>query len=495
MPERPMQATGVWLGNSAWPSGSSPGAFARDVFRLERCETDRDRALVFNKWLLRCMNRGPNMRLPGLGGYIHSADPHLLFTSWGHNECTGWGWVATEALQAAGMKARRAVTNDSGHTFYEVWYKGLDGKEGWHAFDPFIGWYFLNEAGEVASCEELAANPDLVTHPRPGGRERLGHHPERSGVLHRYKVGDNLDVVQPVKNYELRYEMRPGMSFSNLWKPQIPELALRYKEGEEGAHCDIAFYDEDGKPRYPEHHPYWKHYVWPTGRSSGISGGEAVRWHGSGTLRWEPLLYGQAMTHSSANAVFENGTLRPTGAKKHCEVWWHIKLPYLASYLRLNVAADCGGGDLIGFAVSPDAGRSLHTLYWERSAPPKLLSFGPDSVPGIKGMQEFWLRCDISTQSATSPLRIRGLGIHVGYQVNMHILPRLVPGANELYLQAEKLEGVKLTADWAYTHPDGEKVERVELAKSGRSARSVEPGIKKPDDLIMRGVTVKCLPA
>src|SRR3990170_3359583 len=144
-----MQAKGVWFGNTAWPSGASPGAFARDVFRLEGCRTDREKALAFAQWLLRCMNRGPNLKLPGLGGYIHSADPLLLFTSWGHNECTGWGWIAAEALQAAGLKARRAVAFNSGHTFYEVWYKGLDGEEGWHAFDPFIGWHFTNEKGEV----------------------------------------------------------------------------------------------------------------------------------------------------------------------------------------------------------------------------------------------------------------------------------------------------------------------------------------------------------
>ena len=205
-----MKATGVWFGNKAWPSGSSPGAFARDVFRLEKCKTDREKALAFNDWLLRCMNRGPNLDIPSMGGYARCCDPTLLFTSWGHNSCTGWGFVAVEALQAAGLKARRVVAFASSHTIYEVWYKGLNGKEGWHAFDPFIGWYFLNDEGEVASCEELAANPDLVVHPRSGGRSRLGHHPERSRILHRYQVHDLLDIVQPVQGNELRYFPKIG---------------------------------------------------------------------------------------------------------------------------------------------------------------------------------------------------------------------------------------------------------------------------------------------
>ncbi len=48
---------------------------------------------------------------------------------------------------------------------------------------------------------------------------------------------------------------------------------------------------------------------------------------------------------------------------------------------------------------------------------------------------------------------MRGLQITVGYQLNMSIIPRLVPGNNALYLQAEKLDGVKLVAEWAYGHP------------------------------------------
>jgi hypothetical protein len=440
------------------------------------------------------MNRGPNLKLPGMGAAIHSADPTLLFTSWGHNECTGWGWVAAEALQAAGMKARRAVAFKSGHTFYEVWYAGEDGREGWHAFDPFIGWYFLNERGEVASCAELASNPDLVLHPRSGGRSRLGHHPDRSGFLHRYQVDDLLDVIQPVQNYELRFEPRAGQSYTQLWRPELPELAWKDAATQRAAHCDISLYDEEGKPRYPEHLPYWKNYAWETA-GSGINGNQAVRWHGCGALRWQPLELGAAGAWRSANAVFENGTVRPAGAKKHCEVWWHIKLPYLATYLSIHPAADLGGGDLLGFAVSPDAGRSVHSLYWKAGDPPKQILNGPGEGPSVRGLQEFWVRLDLSTQSPASPLRVRGLQLTVGYQLNMNVLPRILPGDNTLYLQAEKLDGVKLSAEWAYTHPDGEKLDSVSLDAAGRASKKVNPGVNRPEDIVMRGVTLRCVAA
>ena len=490
-----MNAKGVWFGNTSWPGWSSPGAFARDVFKMEGCTTDREKAMVFNDWFLRCMNRGPNLNLPAFGSYGLCLDPTILFTSWSHNECSGWGWVAAEALQAAGLKARRSVAFANGHTFYEVWYEGLDGVEGWHAFDPFIGWYYLNDSGEVASCEELAANPDLVTNPREGGRARNGHHPERSGVTHRYKVHDNLNIEQPVQKRELRFEPRVGQVFTALWQRELPTLAMMADAThKEGAHCDITLYDEEGKARYPEHLPYWKHYVWPTPKDvEHTNGGMPVRWHGSGAMRWSPLKWAADVVESAHNASFEKGTLRPTGIRDHCEVWWKITLPHLASYLRLNVTADASGSDTIGFTISPDGGKTLRNIHWGNGVPPKMLTVEPRDEGSVNGCQEIWLRVDMSMQSEDSALCLRGLDITVGYQLNMNILPRLVPGDNELYLQADELNGVRLEADWAFTSPDGEVIETVSLNEAGRSSAKVHLDIKRPDDIIMRGVTMRCL--
>ena len=137
-----MTAKNVWFGNENWPSGRSPGDFAREVFRIEGCKTDKEKAFAFYTWFQRCMLRGPNLyQASGAGTYARVFDALSIF-AWGSHECTGWGWVAAEALNAAGVKARRMVANANGHTFYEVWYKGDNGKEAWHAFDPFLGWYF-----------------------------------------------------------------------------------------------------------------------------------------------------------------------------------------------------------------------------------------------------------------------------------------------------------------------------------------------------------------
>jgi hypothetical protein len=500
-----MSATGVWFGNEQWPSGASPGAFAKDVFRIENCKSDKQRALAFYTWFQRCMCRGRLPQRPGFDGMLETADPLSTFT-WGFHQCTGWGWVAAEALQAAGVKARRAVIHNRGHTIYEVWYAGENAKEGWHAFDPFLGWYLLNQDGEVASCAELAANPDLAVHPR-GGPPRFGNHPERSALDYPFHTGDNLDIVQPVTNDSISYELEPGQSYENLWRPELPNLAWGDSTYPRGAHCDVSLFDETGKIRYPEHHPYWRHYVWPTLRTDGIAGGQPVRWQGCGALRWKPLTHGRQAACSAHNAVFENGMLRPAGANKHCEVWWRIRLPYQATYLRLMPVVEACGSDLICFVVSPDAGRSVLPLHNKNGVPPKIITHGPRELPAneppdgsapegpsIRGSREFWLRLDMSSKSDASPLRVLSLGITVGYQFNMQILPRLMPGKNTLFLEAAKLDGAKLQAEWVCTDAQGrsQQVETVELAKSGRAQRTVETNAAAPDDLIMRGVSVRC---
>jgi len=206
-------------------------------------------------------------------------------------------------------------------------------------------------------------------------------------------------------------------------------------------------------------------------------------------------LYGDKVIHKANNAIFENGTVKPIGNKTYCEVFWKIQVPYLASYLRIGTALDIGGGDIFGISISPDNGESFHTLHWGGSHPPKVLELNPRTAPSINGLREFIIRMDMSSQSKNSTLRLRGFQINVGYQVNMNILPRLLPGKNELCIKAKSISpSVKLEAEWAYTHPDGEMIDTVTLDKAGENKTIKILIIKSPADIIMRGVTLYCRP-
>jgi hypothetical protein len=504
-----MSAKGVWLGNAAWPNNKSCGQFAKDVFRLAEARTDKQKALAFYDWMQRCMMRGANLQTPdGAGGYSRNFDPLVLLTSWGFGECTFWGWVATECLCAAGLKARRVVVHKQGHTYYEVWYKGDDGAEQWHAFDPYIGWYFLNESGEVASCAQLASNPQLVQNPLPGHPVPLGSHPERSGLGHRHRTEDQVIIDQPLRLEENSWDLRRGMEVTFNFLPEVPHKALFTRHpaiGEQpvdnrpdGTHDDICEISRLGFRQYARHIPYWKNYMWPTPNKDLRNEGQPVRWHGAGALRWKPLLYGAEPAVDARNAVFQNGSLKATGQHHFCEVMYHVRLPYLISWLDVDYDVAGAGGDVFSLHVSADDRRT----WW----PLKTAGSGPhwgqatngqaewkNREPSVQGLKEFWLRLTMLSHSPVPTLAVQALNIAVGFQHNMHIQPRLVPGANPLWVEAGQLgDGAKLQAEWIYQIDGEEKRTGIELAKTGRSEETVKLDAGCPSKIWMTGIRLAC---
>jgi hypothetical protein len=503
-----MGARGVWLGNESWPGNQSCGQFARDVFRLAGATTDKQKALAFYDWMTRCMMRGPNLQTPdGAGGYSRNYDPLALLTSWGHGECTFWGWIATECLNAAGLKTRRVVVHNQGHTYYEVWYKGDDGVEQWHAFDPFGGWYFLNERDEVASCEELARDPQLAQNPRPGHPVPLGHHPDRANQAHRHRTEDQIFIDQPIRDESNSWDLQKGMEVTFNFMPAALDKALfpicaRAGEPpvavETGTHCDMTELSRLGARHHTRHLPYWKNYMLPTDDRGALNERRPVRWHGEGALRWKPLQQGAAACCETHFAKFENNTLRPEGPHTFTEAWYHFKLPFLVSYISIDYDVTGAGGDWFGLSLSADNRRS-----WWSIAPKNNPHWGMASngqaqwragKSSIHGLKEFWLRIDLVSHSAKPTLAVQGFNVTIGFQHNMFVQPMLMPGANPLWLQAAELDaGCRVEADWIYQTRGDEHRARLAQNQSGKARMPLVLDAKSPADILMTGVQLRCV--
>ena len=95
------------------------------------------------------------------------------------------------------------------------------------------------------------------------------------------------------------------------------------------------------------------------------------------------------------------------------------------------------------------------------------------------------------THSAQPTLNLRALKITVGYQVNMHLLPRLLPGKNVARIEAAELDGAKLSAEWSCTLPDGDRLDCVALDAAGEARADVELNVERPEDIVMRGVRLQ----
>ena len=503
-----MPAKRVWLGNDRWPSNRTCADFARDVFRLAGAGTDKEKALAFYDAMIRHFMRGPNLWVPVAGGRARSYEPLLQLTSWGHGECTYWGWVATECLTAAGLRARRVVAHDCGHCFYEVWYRGDDGHEQWHAFDPFQNWYFLNERGEVASCEELAANPLLVQDPLPGHPEPLGHHPERSGLGHRHRTADQLFIEQPMRNDRNDWNLEKGMEVTYNFMPAGPGDALFARpdapdtsDGNiDGSHCDIPAMNRLGRIGQPKHVPYWTNYLWPTEKKLGTNEGRPVRWHGAGALRWKPLKYGASVAAEAHNARFENGCLRPTGCRHFAEVWYPLQLPFLATYIDIDYDVVGSSSDYFGLTLGSDGGRRVwRTMDLPTHAPHygqvrNGLAQWQAGEPSVQGLREIWLRLDFFSYDKEPTLAFRALRVAVGFQHNMYLQPRLLPGANSLWLETGELgTDERLAAEWIYQVRGAEDRARLDLAEAGRVDRVVTIDAADPSDILMTGLRLTCI--
>ncbi|PCJ58181.1 MAG: hypothetical protein COA79_14270 [Planctomycetota bacterium] len=490
----------VWLGNESWPNNKSCKSFAEDVFRISGAKTDKEKALAFYDWFTRCMMRGANLQIPdGAGGYSRCYDSLALLTSWGHGECTFWGWVATECLVSAGLKARRVVVHNQGHTYYEIFYKGDDGVEQWHAFDPFGGWYFVNEAGEVASCEQLAENPQLAQNPLPGHPVPLGHHPDRASLGHRHRTEDQIFVDQPIHNEKNIWKLKSGMEVVMNFMPQVPHLGLFTdirSDGprRNGSHDDMTEDSRLGIKQYQNHKPYWENYLWPSDARGGVNEGRPVRWHGEGALRWKPLQQNLSNACEVRNAVIKNGALSPSGSHEFMEVWYHIELPYMASYIMADYDVVGAGGDFFGLCISADDRKSWWPMPLKSNSPHYgVTSNGQkqwlDKTSSVQGLKEFWLRIDMVSHHDNISLAMQSLNLTIGFQHNMHVQPRLLPGKNELWLDCEKnQDGVNVTAEWVYQKDGKQFIESLENSKEGKVSNSLSIDGNCPSEIKMSSV-------
>jgi len=331
-----------------------------------------------------------------------------------------------------------------------------------------------------------------------GHSEPLGYNTDYAYLGKRHAWADALDVIQHVQNETLAWELKPGMEVSNLFEPADPRHILYC--GDEyplGSHCQIPERDHCGALLFPENEPYWKNYRRTMPDNAWIvNNGKAVRTHGCGALRWQPLQNGAEGPEWHDHARFENNTVRPSGKNRHTEIWYRLSLPYYASYLLVDgFVRNDTGSDYCGVAISPDKGLTVTPLMDKLKGKFRILNGLEERKTGkssVQFLRDLWIRIDMHSHDSEASPVLEYLKFTFGYQQNMFTQPMLLPGKNRLWLETSENRGCAIRATWRYSMKGAESAASVESRKEGRVEKEVDLTCKNPDEITMRGITISC---
>ena len=108
-------------------------------------------------------------------------------------------------------------------------------------------------------------------------------------------------------------------------------------------------------------------------------------------------------------------------------------------------------------------------------------------------MRWLWPEADADEDKPIT-LAVQALDVAVGFQHNMYIQPRLLPGENPLWLEAAVLnDGAKLQAEWIYQLASEERRCELRLERPDRAQKNVFLEAHCPSEILMTGIRLDCL--
>lgn len=403
-------------------------------------DNDRDKALALHEF-------GMAHQIHYIGPYENGdyvVDALKIIGVYGYNLCGNNSATMCALYELAGLQARRRGL--VGHVVPEVWF---DNK--WNYIDTdMFGYVFLDDREQIASVDELIADPDLWT--RPGARRPEPFFPwDPAESMKRAFI--NPDGWQDRHPYSLAHVMdlglRTGESVTFYYRPQ-----------------GTSFYylDPEGFPESlsTEYRDYW---------IQGPVRGPSLAWtdtppasYGNGCLEYTPDLRSEAFhaeNRSLVNISRQNGNnLPPLISQSRGQVsslTIEVKSPWVITGRQndlINFRDNTGGALVHGWfwragtedenriLVSTNHGVSWKTI-WEndrRGAVP----FAVDFTPEVDGGYGYLVKFEWLDRSGSGKTGLEGLRVETWTQLSPMGLPRLVSGLNTFTLSTGSHSAVLL---------------------------------------------------
>jgi hypothetical protein len=505
----------VWVSASQWPNSRTQETFAKDAVRLYGAQngTDQEKALAIYYQAMRVMGHGGDYYQGPAGKEEFVHDHWMIFHVYPKALCEWWGWFLIDLWKAyhgnwsfdeKTAVARKVsviptsekppVPGAGDHVEAALKWTDPDGVSRWHLFDGNLGYFaYARGTNRIASPEEIKADfPNLLTQP---------HNPPKPYFVMSSKHGDAasdpafkifLGNTYPFKysgqrkliKYKTDFDLRKGESLRRQWyDDRKPIVAKRYHHVAIPANTDggAKYMYQGGEPKdpynYPVQRPYFRNYP-----EMGLA-----KPFGNGYTGYAPVLTdGKFRT----GALSSRGLASKTGAVQlgaaeagvEGEVVYSMRsiYPYAESIVSGSYHLESKGRITIEFSL--DEGKTWHEVLTATDPKPEAVPFtldlgkgrwdkdlpstfnmadrdsqycdgwDPAKVAAVKftGFQ-YQVRARILAEGDPAKVGLSGLRFNNTHQLNIGMLPTLLPGANTLTVDGDELTpgcALKVETSW-----------------------------------------------
>jgi hypothetical protein len=513
----------IWVSASQWPNSRTQETFARDAVRLYGAEggTEEQKALAMYYYSLRVMGHGGEYLQGPYGQEKGAWDHWMVFHSYAKAYCETWGWFlidlwkaynnnwsfdpATAVARKVSLTAKSEVPPVPGagnHVQTALRYKDNDGISRWHLFDGNLGFFArARNSNHVATPEEIHAeyptlltNPNNAPHPFFVGASAHGN-ADKDPAFRKF-LGNtypfSYSASQRRAKYTTNFDLRVGESLRRQWYDDGKAVvAKKFKNIAVNVSVDsIARYEyPSGTPKDTYNYKAVKPYIkqWP-----GMGFGKPF---GNAYSIYSPQLAGENYTKGASSysgLASQAGAIKLGAAALHIEgnVVYQIRsiYPFADSSMAGSYYLKSKGRIAIDFSL--DSGKTWMNVMNATAVSPGPVNFNVDigkarwsaGLPSPYNMPDrdsqfndasdapkfaavkftgfqYLVRIRILAEANVADVGLAGLNFKNTYQLNIGMLPTLLPGTNNIKVEGGLTPGAALIIKYVWMENGVEKTQ------------------------------------
>ncbi|MFH1823778.1 MAG: hypothetical protein ABH873_00935 [Candidatus Firestonebacteria bacterium] len=499
----------VWIGNDRWPNPRTPKEFMDGIIKFEKPKTNEEMAISLYRWLHRILiDRDVTYEIIGNLLYHNEDVIKLLNIHCGHY-CDGWGRLSESLWKTTGLPAKKVVLSREGaihgHTETELGYKDNDGISRWHAMDIYHQVCVYTQNGErIASFKDLMKNPSLVDTPVKS--------------LEPFYIRDS----HKTNKTNLKYLIMPveSITFTPLHMMDIPlrigEEVTRYWDNfgkfyvskdnknvcADGWHDPYPLYNDDGSAKDTINEPYYRQYLKECKEASCKLFGKRLKFYGNGEITYEPNISKDVILdgvfEQPINIDIEDGMIFPSKEKTLSCLVFEVKSPYIMVETELEIKfSKKDKYDVFEIFFSEGDPLNIRPLYAEEESniESKVLKLKlgkdefSDGKPSAYGRYKYLLRFQLLSIHNKKDTKIEYIKLKTVFQQNMFVLPRLLPGKNNIKVNSSNNDRLKTSYSYS-DHKVTDKLVEFETNKRN-SGFTIETNAENPCEVRCNYVKIK----